>query len=111
MPLSESDTRSKLIESEIHPCGSAEGLVRSEETAGATLLMEGKPRLPPALASCKKVVWSGRTGWHLALVGFLPAVCPFEGKKTITRNVCKQYMEIKPLWIRLENPGADRSLG
>jgi len=44
MPLSESDTRAKLIDPAIHARGWTEDLIRREETAGAIEIIEGKPR-------------------------------------------------------------------
>jgi len=44
MPLSESDTRAKLIDPAIHAQGWAEDLIRREETAGAIEILDGKPR-------------------------------------------------------------------
>jgi type I restriction enzyme R subunit len=43
-PLSESDTRSKLIDPAIHARGWTEDLIRREETAGAIQMIGGKPR-------------------------------------------------------------------
>lgn len=42
--LSESDTRAKLIDPAIHARGWTEDLIRREETAGATEIVNGKPR-------------------------------------------------------------------
>jgi type I restriction enzyme R subunit len=44
MGLSESDTRSKLIDPAIHAAGWTEDLIRREETAGAITILEGQPR-------------------------------------------------------------------
>lgn len=44
MPLSEADTRAKLIDPAIHRCGWTEELIRREETAGAIEIIDGKPR-------------------------------------------------------------------
>ena len=44
MPLTESDTRAKLIDPAIHSRGWTEELIRREETAGAIEIVEGKPR-------------------------------------------------------------------
>lgn len=44
MALSESDTRAKLIDPALHTCGWTEDLIRREETAGAIVLEDGKPR-------------------------------------------------------------------
>ena len=44
MPLSESDTRAKLIDPAIHQRGWTEDLMRREETAGAIDLGAGGPR-------------------------------------------------------------------
>lgn len=44
MPLSESDTRAKLIDPAIHKRGWTEDLIRREETAGAIEVGEGRPR-------------------------------------------------------------------
>ena len=44
MPLSESDTRAKLIDPSIHGRGWTEDLIRREETAGAIEIINGKPR-------------------------------------------------------------------
>src|SRR4030042_6713973 len=44
MPLSESDTRAKLIDPALHACGWTEDLIRREETAGAIVSEDGKPR-------------------------------------------------------------------
>lgn len=43
-PLSEADTRSKLIDPAIHARGWTEELIRREETAGAIQMIGGKPR-------------------------------------------------------------------
>ncbi len=43
MPLSEADTRSKLIDPAIHARGWTEDLIRREETAGAIELLDGRP--------------------------------------------------------------------
>jgi type I restriction enzyme R subunit len=43
-PLSESDTRSKLIDPAIHARGWTEELIRREETAGAIQMIGGRPR-------------------------------------------------------------------
>lgn len=44
MPLSESDTRAKLIDPAIHARGWTEDLIRREETADAIEILDGKPR-------------------------------------------------------------------
>jgi len=44
MPFSESDTRAKLIDPALHACGWTEDLIRREETAGAIVIEDGKPR-------------------------------------------------------------------
>lgn len=44
MPLSEADTRSKLIDPAIHARGWTEDLIRREETAGAIEIIDGRPR-------------------------------------------------------------------
>lgn len=44
MPLTESDTRAKLIDPAIHARGWTEDLIRREETAGAIEIIDGKPR-------------------------------------------------------------------
>lgn len=44
MPLSEADTRAKLIDPAIHARGWTEDLIRREETAGAIELADGTPR-------------------------------------------------------------------
>jgi hypothetical protein len=44
MPLSESDTRAKLIDPAIHTRGWTEDLIRREETAGAIEIIDGRPR-------------------------------------------------------------------
>lgn len=44
MPLSEADTRAKLIVPTLHVRGWTEDLIRREETAGAIQIIEGKPR-------------------------------------------------------------------
>ena len=44
MSLSESDTRAKLIDPALHVCGLTEDLIRREETAGAIVIEDGKPR-------------------------------------------------------------------
>jgi type I restriction enzyme R subunit len=44
MPLSEADTRAKLIDPSIHRRGWTEELIRREETAGAIEIIDGKPR-------------------------------------------------------------------
>ncbi|MBI2304002.1 MAG: DEAD/DEAH box helicase family protein [Chloroflexi bacterium] len=44
MPLSESDTRAKLIDPALHACGWTEDLVRREETEGAIEIVDGRPR-------------------------------------------------------------------
>lgn len=43
MPLSESDTRAKLIDPALHARGWTEDLIRREETAGAVEIVEGRP--------------------------------------------------------------------
>ena len=44
MPLTESDTRSKLIDPALYARGWTEDLIRREETAGAIEIVDGKPR-------------------------------------------------------------------
>ena len=44
MALSESDTRAKLIDPALHACGWTEDLIRREETTGAIVIEDGKPR-------------------------------------------------------------------
>ena len=44
MPLSESDTRAKLIDPALHERGWTEDLIRREESAGAVYLIDGQPR-------------------------------------------------------------------
>lgn len=44
MALSESDTRAKLIDPALHSCGWTEDLIRREETAGAIVIEDGKPK-------------------------------------------------------------------
>ena len=44
MPLSEADTRAKLIDPAIHKCGWTEDLIRREETAGTVEIVNGKAR-------------------------------------------------------------------
>jgi type I site-specific restriction endonuclease len=44
MALSESDTRAKLLDPALHACGWTEDLIRREETAGAIVIEDGKPR-------------------------------------------------------------------
>ena len=44
MPLSEADTRSKLIDPAIYARGWTEDLIRREETAGAIEIIDGRPR-------------------------------------------------------------------
>ena len=44
MPLSEADTRAKLIDSALHARGWTADLIRREETAGAVDMLEGKAR-------------------------------------------------------------------
>src|SRR5512141_267369 len=44
MPLSEADTRAKLIDPALHARGWTEDLIRREETAGAVDMLEGRPR-------------------------------------------------------------------
>jgi type I restriction enzyme, R subunit len=44
MPLSESDTRAKLIDPALHARGWTEDLIRREETAGAVEIVEGQAR-------------------------------------------------------------------
>src|SRR4030066_256623 len=46
-PLSESDTRAKLIDPALHARGWAEDLIRREETAGAVELGDARPRRRP----------------------------------------------------------------
>jgi type I restriction enzyme R subunit len=43
MPLSESDTRAKLIDPALHARGWTEDLIRREETAGAVEIVDGRP--------------------------------------------------------------------
>ena len=47
MPLTESDTRAKLIDPAIHERGWTEDLIRREETAGAVEIAAGQPRRRP----------------------------------------------------------------
>jgi type I restriction enzyme R subunit len=47
MPLSESDTRAKLIDPVIHQRGWTEDLIRREETAGAIEVGPGGARRQP----------------------------------------------------------------
>jgi len=47
MPLTESDTRAKLIDPAIHKCGWTEDLIRREETAGTIEIGDGGPRRRP----------------------------------------------------------------
>jgi type I restriction enzyme R subunit len=42
MPLSEADTRAKLIDPRLHACGWTEDLIKREETAGAIEVIDGK---------------------------------------------------------------------
>jgi len=44
MPLSESDTRAKLLDAALHTHGQAEDLIRREETPGAVEIVDGQPR-------------------------------------------------------------------
>jgi type I restriction enzyme R subunit len=44
MPLSESDTRAKLIDPALHARGWTEDLIRREETAGVVEVLDGRPR-------------------------------------------------------------------
>ena len=44
MPLSESDTRAKLIDPALHQQGWTEDLIRREETAGTVYIVRGQPR-------------------------------------------------------------------
>ena len=44
MPLSESDTRSKLLDPTLHARGWTEDLIRREETAGTVEVVDGQPR-------------------------------------------------------------------
>src|SRR5919201_2076458 len=44
MPLSEADTRAKLIDPAIHARGWTEDLIRREEAAGAIEVIDGTPR-------------------------------------------------------------------
>ena len=44
MPLSESDTRAKLIDPALHDRGWAEDLIRREESAGTVYIIDGQPR-------------------------------------------------------------------
>ena len=44
IPLSEADTRAKLIDPAIHCCGWTEDLIRREETAAAIEIIDGRPR-------------------------------------------------------------------
>ena len=44
MPLSEFDTRAKLIDPALHARGWTEHLIRREESAGAVEIVDGQPR-------------------------------------------------------------------
>jgi type I restriction enzyme R subunit len=44
MPLSEADTRAKLIDPALHQRGWTEDLIRREETAGSIQIIDGRPR-------------------------------------------------------------------
>jgi type I restriction enzyme R subunit len=44
MPLSEADTRAKLIDPAIHARGWSEDMIKREETAGAIEIVAGKAR-------------------------------------------------------------------
>ena len=44
MPLSEADTRAKLIDPALHARGWTEDLIRREETAGAVDVLDGRAR-------------------------------------------------------------------
>jgi type I restriction enzyme R subunit len=44
VPLSESDTRAKLIDPALHAQGWTEDLLKREETAGAVEIADGRPR-------------------------------------------------------------------
>ncbi len=44
MPLSESDTRAKLIDPALHRCGWTEDLIRQEETKKGIYVVDGKPQ-------------------------------------------------------------------
>ncbi len=44
MPLSESDTRAKLIDPALHRCGWTEDLIRREETKKGIYVVDGKPQ-------------------------------------------------------------------
>jgi type I restriction enzyme R subunit len=44
MPLSESDTRAKLIDPALHARGWTEDMIRREETAGAIEIVGARPR-------------------------------------------------------------------
>ena len=44
MPLTESDTRAKLIDPALHVRGWTEDLIRREETAGTVEIIEGRAR-------------------------------------------------------------------
>ena len=44
LPLSEADTRAKLIDPAIHVCGWSEDLIRRETTLGAVEIIAGKAR-------------------------------------------------------------------
>jgi type I restriction enzyme R subunit len=44
MPLSEADTRAKLIDPALHHCGWTEDLIKREETAGTIEIIDGRAR-------------------------------------------------------------------
>jgi hypothetical protein len=44
MPLSDADTRSKLIDPALYACGWTEDLIRREETAGSIAIVDGMVR-------------------------------------------------------------------
>ena len=44
MPLSESDTRAKLIDPALHACGWTKDLIRREDNADAVEIVEGQAR-------------------------------------------------------------------
>ena len=44
MPLSEADTKAKLIDPALHRRGWSEDLIRREESAGTVYLIAGEPR-------------------------------------------------------------------
>jgi type I restriction enzyme R subunit len=47
MPLSEADTRAKLIDTALHTCGWTEDLIRHEETPGVVEIVDGRPHKRP----------------------------------------------------------------